>query len=123
MKTIFGEEIKAGDEIMYIYKSHGIDTIAFGTVLEVEKFPSERYVRGYYERLHVMKKCDMKSYRDTIKEVNKKAILTNPMAFKCNQMLRNPLEKDKFICPHCKQDQIAPPKTFGCVCGYVGENE
>jgi len=91
METVFGEEIKEGDEIMYIYKSQGIDVIAFGTVLEVEKYPSESYVQGYYERLHVMKECDMKSYRDSVKEVNKKVILTNPMAFKCNQMLKSPL--------------------------------
>ncbi len=123
MKTVFGEEIKEGDEIMYIYKAQGIDTIAFGTVLKIEYKPNRMYSTGIQERLHVMKSCDMKSYRDSVKEVNKKVILTSPMAFKLNQVLRNPLEKDNFICPHCKQDQIAPPKTFGCCCGYEAENE
>ena len=118
MKTVFGEEIKVGEKIMYIYKAQGIDTIAFGTVLEVEKFPSNHHVGGYYERLHVMKECDMTSLRDSVKVVNKKVILTNPMAFKCNRMLRSPLDKDKFICPACKQEQIAPPETYGCNCGY-----
>jgi len=91
MKTVFGEEIKEGDEIMYIYKAMGIDTIAFGTVLEIEQWPNSMFSTGFQERLHVMKKYDMKSYRYSIKKVNKKVILTNPMAFKCNQMLRNPL--------------------------------
>ena len=121
MKTVFGEEIKQGDDIMYIYKSMGTDTIAFGTVIEVEQKPNSMYSSGYQERLHVMKKCDMRSYRMKPEAVEKKVILTNPMAFKLNQMLRSPLDRDKFICPACEQDQIAPPRTFGCVCGYEPE--
>ena len=123
MKTVFGEEIRKGDEIMYIYKSMGIDTIAFGTVLEIEQKPNRMYSTGVQERLHVMKECDMRSFRRKVEEVNKKVILTNPMAFKCNQVLRSPLKKEMFICPACNQEQIAPPKTFGCCCGYEGENE
>lgn len=31
-------------------------------------------------------------------------------------------ERNKnLICPHCKKEQIAPPETFGCSCGYEKE--
>lgn len=89
MKTVFGEEIEIGDEIMYIYKSMGIDLICFGTVFDIEV--KEGFGSVQRERLHVQKTYEIDTnIIQRSKTIDKNVILTNPMAFKCNQELKNP---------------------------------
>lgn len=98
MKTVFNEEIMVDDEIMYIYKSMGIDLICFGKVIRIEN--KEGFGSMARERLHVHKTYEVdNNIISRSKKVDKDVILTNPMAFKCGQILENPRWKNdnRFI--------------------------
>lgn len=85
MKTVFDEEIEVNDEIMYINNSAGINYICFGKVIEIQYIDKA-------ERLKVNKTHEILYGKwDTLREVNKKVILTSPIAFKCNKMLSTPI--------------------------------
>jgi hypothetical protein len=85
IKTVFKEEIVAGDKIMYIYKASGITHICFGEVLDIE-YKNVKCVTGEQPHLHVHKVGEMWDGR-RFESCDKKVILTSPLAFKCNQPL------------------------------------
>ena len=88
MKTVFDEEIKIGDEIMYLYMRHGSLLTCFGTVFDI-KFKEKPYFPRAQEELHVRKKLEIAGYREN-KVCDTKVILTNPTAFKCGIPLECP---------------------------------
>ena len=94
MKTIFGEEIKVDDEIMYFYKSQGTDFICFGKVLQIRERPCKYRVGGVEEVLDVHKMGHIRYGRD-LEKVDKKTFLTSPLVVKCNQLLTNPFNHEE----------------------------
>lgn len=91
MKTIFGEEIKEGDEIMYFYKSQGTDYICFGKVLKIRQRQNKCRVGGMEEVMDVHKSCHVR-YGRVLEKIDKKTILSSPLVVKCNQILTNPIK-------------------------------
>jgi len=87
LKTVFKEEIKVGDKIMYIYKSSGMMYTCFGEVLEIE-YKDIKFHRGKMPHLHVHKTYEIRERTHT--KCDKKVILTSPHAFKCNEVLKYP---------------------------------
>ena len=88
LKTVFGEEIKVDDEIMYIYNRNGDMVISFGKVLEIEQREVRYFPRGQ-TRLHVHKTYEI-HYGE--RPFDKKVILTNPTAFKCGVPIEQPTQ-------------------------------
>lgn len=86
MKTVFGEKIEIGDEIMYMYMRHGSLLTCFGTVFDI-KFKEKPYFPRAQEELHVHKKFEIGHEH---KVCDNKVILTNPTAFKCGIPLECP---------------------------------
>jgi hypothetical protein len=89
LKTVFGEEIKVDDEIMYIYKKYGDLAICFGKVLEIEHREVRYFPRGQ-TRLHVHKTYEIFGEETEVLDMN--VILTNPTAFKCGVPIEHPKE-------------------------------
>jgi len=90
IKTVFGEEIKVNDEVMYIYKSNGEMLICFGKVLEL-KYVKKQYYHGLQPIMHVHKTSEI-SY-NKLRSCDKNVILTNPTIFKCGTKLQYPKSK------------------------------
>lgn len=88
LKTVFKEEINAGDKLMYTYKSQGITHICFGEVLGIE-YKEVKYMNGKQPILHLHKTYEIIDGRRR-QDCDVKVRLTNPLAFKCGQELPYP---------------------------------
>ena len=86
LKTVFGEVIEVGDELMYIYKSSGNMTICFGEVMDIE-YKVVHTMSWKMPHLHVHKTYQIDYDK---KNCDQMVILTNPTAFKCGVLLKHP---------------------------------
>lgn len=82
IKTVFGEEIKVNDNIMYINKQYGSMILSFGKVIDLGVYKHPYHIHPS-TRLHVHKTFEMCDNKDHCKKCDKMVILTNPTAFKC----------------------------------------
>ncbi len=88
IKTVFGEEVKVGDEIMYIYQNYDDMLSCFGKVFKLES-KEVQFFNVPQPVLHVHKTFEIRNGR-TSKKCDVNVILTNPTIFKCGKPIKYP---------------------------------
>jgi len=88
--TIFGEEVKKGDEILYMYKSDGVGIqFCYGKVTKIHWKADSFYTYQHFT-VHVHKTFELNGYKKG--PCDMKVYLTNPTILKVGTTIHMPTD-------------------------------